>query len=53
MPLQFKAYSPKFPNKLLPQVILPYLKVHHREIHEANHSSIPQPLPESLIMHPG
>ena len=53
MSLQFKAYSPKFTNKLLPPVILLYPKVHHREIHEAIHNSIPQPSLESLKMHLG
>ena len=41
IPLQFKAYSPKFTNKLLQLAILPYLKVRHRETHGAIHSSIP------------
>ena len=53
MPLQFKAYSPKFTNKLLPAAILPYLKVRHRETHRPIHNFIPQLLLESLSMHPG
>ena len=50
MSLQFKAYNPKFINKLLPLAILPYLKVRHKETHRANQSIIPQLPPESLIM---
>ena len=52
MPLQFKAYSQKFTNRLLPPAILPYPKVCHKETHGAIHSSIPQLLLESLIVCP-
>ena len=49
MPLQSKAYSPRFINKLLLPTILLYPKVRHRETHRAIHSSIPQSSPESLM----
>ena len=39
MSLQFKAYSPKFTNKLLPPIILPFLKLRHRGTHEIVHNS--------------
>ena len=41
MLLQFKAYNPKFTNKLLPPAILPYPKIRHRETHGAIFSLIP------------
>ena len=48
MPLQSKAYSPKFINKLLLPAILPYLKTHCRGTHGIIYSSVPQPLPENF-----
>ena len=36
MPLQFKLYSIKFTNKLLPPAILPFLKLCHRGTHGAS-----------------
>ena len=51
MPLQFKLYSPKFTNKLLPSVILLFLKLHYKGIHEvstAHHLTVPENLTKQL-----
>ena len=52
MPLQFKAYSPKFIIKFLAPMILPYPKMRDWETNGAIHSSISQPSLESLIIDP-
>ena len=53
MPLQYKDYSPKFINKLLPPVILSYPKIRCRGTHRIIYSSEPQPPLKNLTTNLG